>query len=78
MEAKEKYVLEYKLWKEFHPQNSPKPEPVKHPLPAYSLWRNANKINIREDNPTFNSTEIGIKADEMWESLDSLTKLVSI
>ena len=52
----------------------------KRPMSSYFLWMNAERENIKKDNPGFTIGEIAKKAGELWKALSdkSVSTLISV
>lgn len=49
------------------------PNAPKRPQSAYFLWFNANREELKKDNPDISITDLSKKAGELWKQLEDKT-----
>lgn len=54
------------------------PNAPKRPQSAYFLWFNANREELKKDNPDISITDLSKKAGEVWKQLEDTDKTVSV
>lgn len=52
------------------------PNAPKRPQSAYFLWFNANREELKKDNPDISITDLSKKAGELWKQLEDKTVCV--
>lgn len=54
------------------------PNAPKRPQSAYFLWFNANREELKKDNPDISITDLSKKAGEVWKQMEDTDKTVSV